>query len=65
MGKRHKRFIGQLEIVQKKAIRAMTGARYNDPSSLLFKGLNILKLTDLFEQLVMLCMYDFATTWNI
>ena len=44
-----KRFIGKLEIAQKKAMRAMTGARYNDPSSPLFKRLNILKLNDLFE----------------
>ena len=55
-----KRFIGKLEIAQKKAIRAMTGARYNDPSSPLFKRLSILKLKDLFEQQVKLFMYDFV-----
>ena len=53
------RFIGKLEIAQRKAIRAMTGARYNDPSSPMFKRLNILKLKDLFEQ-VKLFMYDFV-----
>ena len=41
-------------------MRAMTGARYNDPSSPLFKRLNILKLKDLFEQQVNLFMYDFV-----
>ena len=44
-----------------KAMRAMTGARYNDPSSPLFKRLNILKLKDLFEQ-VKLFMFDTALT---
>ena len=51
---------GTLEIAQKKAMRAMTGARYNDPSSPIFKRLNILKLKDLFEQQVKLFMYDFV-----
>ena len=40
----------------------MTGVRYNDPSSPLFKRLNILKLKDLFEQQVKLNMYDFVNT---
>ena len=51
--------MGKLEIAQNKAMRAMTGAMYNDPSSPLFKRLNILKLKDLFEQ-VKLFMYDFV-----
>ena len=55
-----KRFIGKLEIAQKKAMRAMTVVRYNDLSSPLFKRLNILKLKDLFEQQVKLFMYDFV-----
>ena len=55
-----KRLIGKLEIAQKKAMRTMTGARYNDPSSPLFKRLSILKLKDLFEQQIKLFMYDFV-----
>ena len=39
---------------------AMTGVRYNDPSSPLFKRLNILKLKDLFEQQVKLFVYNFV-----
>ena len=55
-----KRLIGKLEIAQKKAMRAMPGARYNDSSSPLFKRLNILKLKDPFEQQVKLFIYDFV-----
>ena len=49
MGKHHSKFIGKLEVAQKKATRAVLGERYNDPSSPLFKKVNILRLNDMFE----------------
>ena len=55
-----KKCIGKFEIAQKKVMRAMTGARYNDPSSPIFNRLSNLKLNDLFEQQVKLFMYDFV-----
>ena len=60
MGKRLKKINWKTRYSSKKAMRAMTGTRYNDPSSPLFKRLSILKLKDLFEQQIKLIMYDFV-----
>ena len=44
------KYIGKLEIAQRKAIRAVGNAIYNEASSPLFKRLNILKLKDLYDR---------------
>ena len=41
-------------------MREMTGARYNDPSSPLFRLKRLEAYKDLFEQQVKLFMYDFV-----
>ena len=48
-GNAYHKYIGKLEIAQRKAIRAVGNARYNEASSPLFKRLNILKLKDLYD----------------
>ena len=48
----------KLESVQKRAVRAIMGAKYNDPSSPLCNTLNILKLKDLYELQTMHFVYD-------
>ena len=55
-----RKHLSKLEIMQKKAIRAIVGARYNAPSSPIFKHLNILKLTDMYEVQLKLFMYGFV-----
>ena len=52
--------VKKLESVQKRAVRAIMGAKYNDPSSPLFNTLNILKLKDLYELQTMHFVYDFV-----
>ncbi len=59
-GNAMQKHIGKLEIMQKKAIRAIVGAGYNAPSSPIFKELKIVKLKDLFELQVNIFMYDFV-----
>ena len=54
------KYITKLEILQKKAVRAITCSKYNTPSSPLFKQLNILKLKDLHELQVEILIYDFV-----
>ena len=54
------KYIRKLEILQKKAVRAITCSKYNTPSSPLFKQLNILKLKDSYELQVEILIYDFV-----
>ena len=42
-GNAYQKHIQKLKVVQKKAIRAITGAKYNDASSPLFRHLKIMK----------------------
>ena len=58
-GNTYEKHVKQLESVQKRAVRAIMGAKYNDPSTPLFKILNILKLKDLYELQTMHFVYDF------
>ena len=48
-GSASKCFINKLEITQKRIIRLISGARYDQHTSPLFKKLKILKLNDLYE----------------
>ena len=48
-GSAHKKYLNGLIILQKKAIRIITGSKYNEHSSPLFKRLNIVKLHDVFN----------------
>ncbi len=41
--------LSKIIILQKKTIRTITGAKYNDHSEPLFKNLNILKLQDMYK----------------
>ena len=59
-GNTYQKHIKKLESVQKRAVRAIMGAKYNDPSTPLFKILNILKLKDLYELQTMHFVYDFV-----
>ena len=59
-GNTYQKHVKKLESVQKRAVRAIMGAKYNDPSTPLFKILNILKLKDLYELQTMHFVYDFV-----
>ncbi len=56
----YKKHIHKLEVLQKKAIRSICRAKYNDPSSPLFKELGILKLRDLGDIQTQQFMYSFV-----
>ena len=59
-GNAYHKYIGKLEIAQRKAIRAVGNARYNEASSPIFKRLNILKLKDMYDLHVKLLVYQFV-----
>ena len=59
-GNTYHKHVKKLESVQKRAVRAIMGAKYNDPSMPLIKILNILKLKDLYELQTMHFVYDFV-----
>ena len=59
-GNTYQKHVKKLESVQKRAVRAIMGAKYNDPSTPLFKILNILKLKDLYELQTIHFVYDFV-----
>ena len=59
-GNTYQKHVKKLETVQKRAVRAIMGAKYNDPSTPLFKILNILKLKDLYDLQTMHFVYDFV-----
>ena len=59
-GNTYQKHVKKLESVQKRAVRAIMGAKYNDPSTPLFKTLNILNLKDLYELQTMHFVYDFV-----
>jgi hypothetical protein len=59
-GNTHKTYINKLEIVQRKAIRAITKSNYNAATSPLFKNTNILKLSDVYNTQISTFMYDYS-----
>lgn len=48
-GNAPRKYIHRVEILQKKAIRILTGSNYSTPTSKQFKSLNILKLGDIYN----------------
>ncbi len=42
-------YVNKIFLMQKKAVRIISGAKYNDHTNPLFKHLNILKLNDIYE----------------
>ncbi len=54
------KYIKTLEVSQKRAIRAITGAKYNEPSSPLYKRLNILRISDICKLQLCQFMYDYV-----
>ena len=59
-GNAYHKYIGKLDIAQRKTIRAVGNARYNEASSPIFKRLNILKLKDLYDLHVKLFLFKFV-----
>lgn len=59
-GNSHQKYIRKLEVLQKKAVRIISGSTYNSHSLPLFKALNILKLRDLNDQQALTFMYRFT-----
>ena len=58
-GNAYQKHLVKLEIAQKKAIRAITGGKYNESTSPLFRSINILKLKDLLDLHTIQLMYRF------
>ena len=58
-GNTYKKYLHKLEISQKKPIRIINRAMYNEPSSQLFKKCNILKLQDIYKLQCYKLMYEF------
>ena len=58
-GNTYQKHIHKLEVAQKKAIRSICGAKYNDSSTVLFKKLGILKLRDMYKAQTLMLMYRF------
>ena len=54
------KYMHGLQILQKKFMRAMCRANYNDPSSPLFKERNILKVHDMYELQTTLFIFRFV-----
>ena len=48
-GATHESYINKLNVLQKKAIRIISNAKYNEHTSPLFKKLKLLKLNDIYE----------------
>ena len=46
--------------LQKKAFRVITNSKFNDHTEPLFKGLNLLKLPDIFEVTVLKFYYNYC-----
>ena len=59
-GNSYKKYINKLEILQKKAIRCMSKATYNEHSSPLFKRNKITKFKDIHSSQLGQLMYDFV-----
>ena len=59
-GNTYGKYINKLVVLQKKAVRIMTGSAYNEHAAPLFRESNILNVKDLHDQLVTGFMYDFV-----
>lgn len=59
-GGTHKAYTKKIFILQKKAIRVINKAKYNDHTHRLFKDLKVLKLPDLYSWQVSKFMYRFS-----
>ena len=59
-GNTYQKHTKKLEVLQKRALRVMTGSKYNDPSSPLFKCMHILKLKDIHNLHVEQFIYEFV-----
>ena len=59
-GSTYKRHINKIEIVQKRAIRGVANAKYNEQTLQIFISLSILKLKDLFNLQIaaFMCEYN-------
>ena len=57
-GTTHKTYVQRIFTMQKKAIRIIAGAKYNEHTDPLFKRFNILKLSDIYE--IKISKYMFA-----
>ena len=58
-GNTYKSNLSKLEKLQKKSLRIISGAKYNDHTSPLFKNAEILKLHDIYRSQVACFMFDF------
>ena len=59
-GHAYKKHFNRLEVAQRKAIRAITGAKYNESASQLFKTIGVLKLSDMLQVSMLQYMYRFV-----
>jgi len=59
-GNTYKKHLHKIEILQKKAIRVLSGAKYNDHSLPLFQQASILRLSDIYQHQIGLLMYRFT-----
>ncbi len=48
-GSSYKTYLKEIEVMQKKAVRAITNNAYNANTNVLFKVLHVLKLTDIYK----------------
>ena len=58
----YKTHIKQIEVLQRKAIRAITKCNYNATTSPLFKKTKILKFSDIYNTQISTFMYDYSTS---
>ena len=59
-GHAYKKHFNRLEVSQRKAIRAITGAKYNESASQLSKTIGVLKLSDMLQVSMLQYMYRFV-----
>lgn len=59
-GHAHQKYMRRLVVAQKKAVRAITRATYNETTTPLFKSVKLLKLTDLMDLNMTQFMYKFV-----
>jgi hypothetical protein len=58
-GTTHKTYVQRIFTLQKKAVRIIAGAKYNEHTDPLFKRLKILKLNDIYEVKISKYMFEF------
>lgn len=60
-GNTYKKYLHRIEILQKKAIRTVSHAKYNAASSILFKGNAVLRFQDIYKYLTCQVMFKLYT----